>query len=162
MKRFFPIVILAVVLSSCLDTQSHYTPYVTTSAVYNGDGDSLSFRYDGMSGLWNVDSVRLGDTLTMSVGYGSLGNNLVSTHLAWDTTCLDLWANLTPKITDLLLPTSDTTKLDLYMPLGYNYLGFPIWFVPKKAGSTTLKFTVVSDSKYSPQNEILVLNVEKE
>ena len=150
------------VLSSCLDTQSHYTPYVTTSAIYTSDGDSLQYRYDNLSGLWNVDSILVGDTLHMSVGYGSLGNNLVSTHLAWDTASLDLWANLTSSITDLLLATSDTVKLDLYMPMGYNYLGFPIWIVPKKAGSTTLKFTVVSDSKYSPQNEILVLNVVSE
>ena len=162
MKRFFPIVILAVVLSSCIDTQSHFTPYVTTSTVYTSDGDSLSYRFDNMSGLWNVDSIPIGDTLTLSVGFASLGNNLISTHVNWDTTYVDLWALLTPKITDLLLSTSDTTKLNLYMPMGYNYLGFPIWFVPKKAGSTTLKFTVVSDSKFSPREEYLVLNIVSE
>ena len=85
----------------------------------------------------------------------------MSTHIAWDTAYIDLWALLTPAITDILLPNSDTTKLDLYSPVGYNYLGFPFWVVPKKAGSTTVKFTVVTDSKYSPQDEVIVLNIQQ-
>lgn len=163
MKRIIPILLLpvAMLFSSCLDTQSHYTPEISLSAFVNNQGDTLLYYYDTMSELWHVDSMHVGDTLHAAVGYQALGNNLVSTHIAWDTAYIDLWAVLTPAITDILLPSSDTVKLDLYSPVGYNYLGFPFWVVPKKAGSTTVKFTVVTDSKYSPQDEVIVLNIQQ-
>jgi len=161
MKRIIPILLLAVLLSSCLDTKSHYTPEISLSAFVNDEGDTLLYYYDTMSELWHVDSMYVGDTLHAAVGYQALGNNLVSTHIDWDTSYIDLWALLTPAITDVLLPNSDTVKLDLYSPVGYNYLGFPIWVVPKKSGSTSVKFTVVTDSKYSPQDEIIVLNIQQ-
>ena len=161
MKRIIPILFFAVVLSSCLDTKSHYTPEISLSAFVNSDGDSLLYYYDTMSELWHVDSMHVGDTLHAAVGYQALGNYLISTHVAWDTSYIDLWALLTPAITDVLLPTSDTVKLDLYAPVGYNYLGFPFWVVPKKAGSTSVKFTVVTDSKFSPQDEVIVLNIQQ-
>ena len=161
MKRIIPIFLLAVVLSSCLDTKNHYTPEVSLSTIVNNHGDTLLYYYDSMSELWHVDSILVGDTLNLAVGYASLGNNLVSTHIAWDTTYIDLWALLTPEITDKLLPNSDTIKLDLYMPTNFCYLGFPIWIEAKKAGSTSVKFTVVTDSKYSPQEEVIILNLQK-
>ena len=163
MKRIIPILLLPVALlfSSCLDTQSHYTPEISLSTIVNNHGDTLLYHYDPMSELWHVDSIMVGDTLNFAVGYASLGNNLVSTHIAWDTTFVNLWALLTSEITDNLLPNSDTIKLDLYSPVNYCYLGFPIWIEAKKAGSTTVKFTVVTDSKYSPQDEVIVLNIQQ-
>lgn len=161
MKRIIPIFLLAVVLSSCLDTKDHYTPEVSLSTFVNQEGDSLLYYYDSTSELWHVDSMHVGDTLRAAVGYQALGNYLISTHVTWDTSYIDLWALLTPAITDILLPQSDTVKLDLYAPMGYNYLGFPFWVVPKKAGSTSVKFTVVTDSKYSPQEEVIILNLQK-
>jgi len=112
-----------------------------------------------MSGMYNVDSVVVGDTLMMSVGFNTIANNLISTHIGWDTTYMNVWSHFDDAILSVLLSNSDTTKLDLYFPIGYNYLALPLWIVPKKAGGTMLKFTVVSDSKFSTKEEPLVLNI---
>ena len=159
MKRIFPVLLLVVLFSSCLNTQSHYTPQVSMSTFTSSSGDSLTYRFDELSGLYNVDSVHVGDTLTAAVGFASLGNNLISAHIKWDTAYMNVRAIFSEQITNLLLPQSDTVALDLYCPTGYNYLGLPIVVVPKKAGSTPLKFTVVSDSKYSPTEEVLIMNI---
>ena len=160
MKKIVPIVVLglAVMLSSCLDTQSHYTPQVSVSNFVNGAGDTLEFRYDGMSNLFNLDSLLVGDTLKGAVGFASLGNNLLSAHVDWDTAALSVWSAYTEEMIQVMIAPSDTTNIDIYLPLGYNYVGLPLWIVPKRNGSTLLKFTVTTDSKFSPANEILQLN----
>jgi hypothetical protein len=160
MKRIIPALLFAVVcLSSCLDTTANFTPEVAVSPIFNTHGDTLVYRYDGMSGMYNVDSVVVGDTLMMSVGFNTIANNLISTHIGWDTTYMNVWSHFDDAILSVLLSNSDTTKLDLYFPIGYNYLALPLWIVPKKAGGTMLKFTVVSDSKFSTKEEPLVLNI---
>ena len=161
MKKIVPIVVLglAVMLSSCLDTQSHYTPYVSVANLVNGAGDTLEFRYDGMSNLFNLDSLLVGDTLKCAVGFASLGNNLLSAHVDWDTAALSVWSKYTDDMLNVMIAPSDTATIDIYLPTGYNYVGLPLWIVPKKAGGQLLKFTVTSDSKFSPANEMLQLNV---
>lgn len=164
MKRIIPIfaVVLGLTLSSCLDTKSHYTPEISLSQFYTGSGDSLLFMYDEMAGMYRVDSLLVGDTLHFSVGFASLGNNMVSTHIDWDTNYVDMWGYFTQDMLDVMLPTSDTATLDIYLPVGYNYVGLPLWIVPKKAGGTLLKFTAVSDSKYSPKELPLMLGIVTE
>lgn len=159
MKRIIPIVFVAVLLSSCLETQSHYTPEIATSKFVTNHGDTLKFRFDELSGLYNLDSLHVGDTITGAVGFASLGNNLLSAHVAWDSTRVRVWSEFTPDVLNVLLSNSDTAALNLYLPIGYNYLGFPLYLVPRQAGSTSLKLTVVTDSKYSPAEENLVLNI---
>ena len=164
MKRIIPLLLLplTLLLSSCLDTQSHYTPEVALSSFVTSEGDTLLYFFDSTSNLWHVDSLLVGDTATFAVGYAGLGTNIISTHLAWDTAYLDIWTKYSSEMKNILLPQSDTTKLSLYFPTGYNYIGLPIWLTPKKAGSTALKFTVITDSKYSPAEENLILNIIKE
>ncbi len=159
MKRFVPVLLLAALLSSCLDTQSHYTPEVSLSAFITSSNDTLLYYFDDMSQLFYVDSLIVGDTVTFAVGYASLGNNLVSTHLSWDTAYVKLWSTFTSEMLGILLNTSDTAALNLYLPTGYNYVGLPIWLVPKKAGETKLTFTATSDSKYSPGEETIILRI---
>lgn len=159
MKRILPILLVVIGLSSCLNTKSDFTPEISLSIFRTTDGDTLSFRFDELSGLWNLDSLSVGDTVYGAVGFASLGNNLVSTHVAWDTTAVKVWATFDQSVTSLLLSQSDTAKLDLYFPVGYNYLGLPLWIVPKRACSTPLKLTVRTDSKFSPAEETLVVNI---
>ena len=159
MKRLIPIILAAFALSSCLETQSHFTPEISTSLFITTSGDTIPYRYDSMSGLYNMDSLFVGDTIVGAVGFASLGNNLLSAHVDWDTASVEIWSQYTESVLQVFLAESDTTTLDLYFPLGYNYFGMPLYLVPKKAGSSSLKFTAVSDSKFSPAEEALVLNI---
>jgi len=159
MKRIIPITLVVFFLSSCLETKSEYTPEITMSKLTKNDGTTLDFRYDGNLNLYNVDSIHVGDTLVGAVGFASLANNLISTHIDWDSTCMHLWSTFTSDFTGILLSNSDTATLDLYYPTGYNYAGLPLHIVPLKAGSTPLKLTVVTDSKFSPAEEVVMLNI---
>ena len=164
MKRIVPILFIALVgllFSSCLDTKSEFTPEISVSKFYTSSGDTLTFRFDSQSDCYNLDSLQVGDTIMGAVGFASLGNMLVSTHVAWDSTYVKVWSVFTDDFKNILLPNSDLDALNLYFPTGYNYLGLPIYIVPLKVGSSLLKLTAVSDSKFSPVEESLVLNVSK-
>ncbi|MBR3647003.1 MAG: hypothetical protein IKN59_01250 [Paludibacteraceae bacterium] len=162
MKRIVPILFIALVgllFSSCLDTKSEFTPEISVSKFYTLSGDTLSFRFDSQSNCYNIDSILVGDTITGAVGFAALGNMLVSTHVGWDSTYLEVWSVFTDEFKNILLSNSDLEALNLYFPTGYNYLGLPLYIVPQKAGSTALKLTVVTDSKFSPREETLILNI---
>ena len=161
MKRLIPILLSVLCLSSCLNTQSHYTPEIAMSMMVTTSGDTLPFRYDELSGLYNADSLFVGDTIVSAVGFASLGNNLVSAHVDWDTTSVYIWSRFSEDVKQVFLPQTDTLTLDFYFPAGYNYYGMPLYLIPKKAGSSALKLTVVSDSKYSPAEQALVLNISE-
>jgi len=160
MKKVIPFILGAICLclSSCLESYSNYTPQIAVSYPITMQGDTLKYRYDANTEQYNLDSLLVGDTVLIGVGYATLGNNLISTHVSWDTTALHIWSNFSDEYRQILLEKSDTISLNLYFPTGYNYAGIPLYVSPKRACSSSVRFTVNSDSEYSTAECSLVIN----
>lgn len=160
MKRLFPILLTAVCLSSCLlENTSDYSPSIQLSAAVASCGDTLGYTYDEKATAYRMDTVHMGDTVQFAVAYMSYTKNLISTHVSWDTTHLQLWSNFDDATLAIFLPNSNIETLDLYYPTNYNYAGVPIYFTPKKTGRSKLEFHVVSDSKFSPTAQTILVDV---
>ena len=162
--------VIACVMTGCLDNvKSDYTPeiYVTPLYVnpyYVNDTlharDTLQIHYDAKAEKNVSDTIQLGDTVMVGTIFYSAENNLVATRIEWDSTAVRVWPTVNAEIKKAL---SDTTNIDMGILLfnpGYNMVSYPIYFVPQKTGSHSVKITVESDSKYSPVSVSFDLRVD--
>lgn len=164
MKRLIPILLAVICLSSCLpESTSDYSPDIRLSIPTTTGGDTLGYTFDEKASIFRMDTIHIGDTVQLAVAYMSYTKNLISTHVAWDSTYLQLWSEFDDSYLASILPESDTKKLDLYYPTNsnYNYAALPIYFTPKKTGRSKLEFRVVSDSKFSPTEYSILVDVAK-
>lgn len=159
MKRLIPILLAALCLTSCLESHSDYTPEIRLSYAVTSDGDTLGYFFDKKAESYRMDTIQMNDTAKFVAGFITFTNNLVSTHVEWDTAHLQVWSMYEKELTSVLLPESDTTTLDLYFPTNYNYVGIPIFLTPKKVGSSAMIFKVVSDSKFTSSEQKIMIDV---
>jgi len=157
-------------MTSCLDNvKSDYTPRILVSELYVNPyyvkdtlyaRDTISIRYNTKSEKYMSDTMLQGDTVMFGVAFDAQGNNLVSTRVEWDSTTVQAWFGINDDIKKALSDTTDLGDGSLSYVPGYNVASFPVYLLPKKAGSHTIKMTIETDSKYSPVSNSFDLIVE--
>lgn len=175
-KSFFFLLVLACTMTSCFNnTGSQTTPqmqfgYLYVNPQFEGDTivgakDTLYDHFNDELGLWYLDTLQLGDTVMFPALFTSNVNNLVSINAVFDTTMVDLWFAVDMEdeaIKKALQATSDPKKgLLLFNPM-YNFVTFPIYIVPQKAGAHPIKITVTSDSQYPTNSSLFTLPVKND
>lgn len=160
--------VLALAMVSC-KTKAEYTPYISLSAFllnpeYKNDSivgceDTVMVAYDASMGCYVLDTVSVSDTVVFVAGFGSRGNDLLSATITADTMAMAFRYKLNDDIHAALQPSSSEKDMKLYFNSGYNFVCFPMSYIPKKQGAHKVTFTVTSDSKFSPATVIVVQNV---
>ncbi|MCM1035458.1 MAG: hypothetical protein NC038_07345 [Paludibacter sp.] len=152
---------VSILCISCLDkTESHYTPRISSSLLIRNHTDTLSVSTDINTGNHVLDTLTVGDTVRFAIGFSSLGNNLLTTQATWDKTCTSLTMGPLSEVKDVMLSTSDSTACLINLPLGYNYVALPFTYIATAAGNPSLKFTAISDSKFSPAELSIVTPIK--
>ncbi|MCQ2311084.1 MAG: hypothetical protein MJZ64_04975 [Paludibacteraceae bacterium] len=161
MKKLFPIIIaVAFGMTACDSKPSQYTPYISLSYFYlnpifdNGKIISAedTLNVHTVDGLLVLDTITMQDTVVFAAGYGSIGNDLVSARVMFDTTQVNMRASLSEDITKILLPISDIRNLQLFINPGYLYVSIPLGYRPLQQGTHRMQFVVESDSQFSPRS----------
>lgn len=171
---FFSLSFVALIglMSSCLTTtEPQYSPEIYTSyfyvnPVFDGDSlvsatDTLSLFYDSQDGSYEMDTLRVGDTVLFASTYYTLNSNLVAVKMEWDSSRMNLWYTLTEDIEKVLTSETNIATGDLYFDPGYNRVSFPIRFAPIVKGGMTLKLTVESDSEFSTSSVLFYIPVKE-
>ena len=146
---------------SCKKTKTDYEPYISYSAFLRnprfshdsivGCQDTVLLSYDNASGSYLADTIELFDTVLFVVGFGSRGNDLEWVTIETDTTMLQMSYSYSKEIYDVLDTEGSKPEAGtLSFKSGYNFVMFPVQYTALKSGSANLKFTVASDSQYSP------------
>lgn len=174
-KSLFSVLLLACVMTSCLDNvESHSTPEMGFGLLYVnpifvndtlvGAKDTLGEHYNLELGMSYLDTLQLGDTLMFPAAFASRMNYLVSINATYDTTRVNLWfdVNMDDEYAKkVLLPSSTPEKgILLFNPMCLQYVQFPVYITPVEAGSYPIKISVISDSKYSTRHAIFTLPVK--
>ncbi|MBQ9427614.1 MAG: hypothetical protein IJU36_08320 [Paludibacteraceae bacterium] len=166
---FCVLMLVVALVSSCkVKDEVHETPTITTSYFYVnplfdengkiiGAADTLLVGHmigDKESGTYVLDTINLVDSVQVlfAASFLSHGNNLVSTHVNFDTAQFKLRLGLTSDIMAATIEPTDTAKGQLYYRLGYNAVSFPISYTPRQTGDLQLSLVVYSDAgePYSP------------
>ena len=174
-KSLFSVLLLACVMTSCLDNvESHSTPEMGFGLLYVnpifvndtlvGAKDTLGEHYNLELGMSYLDTLQLGDTLMFPAAFASRMNYLVSINATYDTTRVNLWFGVNmdnESVKKVLLESSKPEKgILLFNPTCMRYVEFPIYIAPTEAGSYPIKISVISDSKYSTRHAIFTLPVK--
>lgn len=152
-------------LFSCT-TKSEFTPYISFSSflrnpVLSGDTiigcqDTIQIAEDSQLKAFVLDTIGLGDTAVFVVGFGSRGNDLISATIETDTMAMSFRCSLNDVIRGVLRPSSSEKDMRFDFVSGYNFVSFPVFYVPKKMGAHKMVFTVNSDSKFSPVSYTII------
>ena len=140
-----------IILNSCnLDTASSYTPAVYVNSAYNQHGDSMRFYLTDTGGEIRMDSIFVGDTITIAVVLNAFGNNLTAFYISQSTT-----ANATivlPKkeeLDSIFVAGSDYNAGKFIMKGNSPLLYFPLKYIAKSVSADTkITFKAVSDAKF--------------
>ena len=162
MKRlnYILLTLLSIILVGCLDkTTSNYTPRIANSVFIHNNKDTLLLHVNSDGSQIVLDTISVGDTVNVVAAYTSVGNNLTSAQVAWDSTYMNLKLKLFDDVREVMLETSDSLHGIINLPVGYYYLTLPIEFRALKAGSPNLTFTVESDSKFSPVTRTIIVPI---
>lgn len=168
MKRivFFIALAVGVMMASCsLDQQSQYTPQLQCGNLICYHADSLyhdTLKVDKLdeNGVYKMKAIHKGDTVRAVIVLNAVTNTLTGFSIAYDSTELTAQVDSVNLIQNALLDTSAPERGKLYFKPSYNYAAFPIHYIPLKGGSLDIKFTVESDSKYSPSTLSITQPVE--
>ena len=164
------VVVLAVAIAmvSC-KTKSDYTPYISISSFllnpeYENDSivgceDTVKVAYDASLDCYVLDTVSVSDTVVFVAGFGSRCNDVLSATITADTMSMAFRYRLNDDSHAALQPSSSEKDMKLYFNSGYNFVCFPVTYIPKKPGAHKVTFTVTSDSKFSPATVVVMQNV---
>lgn len=151
MRKIFLFLLISICMVSCLDkNQSHYTPQIRLSYFVKTTGDTLKVVPNEEKGIYVTDTIVVGDTVNFAFAGSTVTNNLQAVQIDWDNAALDLTIGPLGKMASVLLETSDSVAGKLYFPEGYNYVAFPVSYIARQESASSLKFTLSSDSKFSP------------
>ncbi|MDD4992902.1 MAG: hypothetical protein PHR83_11760 [Paludibacter sp.] len=156
MKRHFLFILffISVLFTACDMTGSaDYTPeIIPVRNAVNQNKDSLYMHYTDKGGVYRLDTVYVGDTVTFRMAFTGVANNLVSVGIVNSVPDSVAKVVLLATKTDMdavFLPTSDYAKGLFYIKGESITLIFPFQYVAKKATSdATLTFSVQSDANF--------------
>ena len=169
---FFVVILFAACSSK---NESYSTPSITLtyficdpvfdeSGNLTGGSDTLGWEYDEANDTYILDTLLFTDSthVVFAAGFRSYDNNLVSTAVEYDTAQLSLHLGLTSEILAATTAPTDTAKGILYFNLGFNYVGYPVTYMPRTRGNLPITIKVESDAgtPYSPASIRLVQPVK--
>jgi len=156
MKRllFFIYLFISVLFTACNMTSSaDYTPEIVP--VHNAvrqNKDSLYMHYTDKGGVYRLDTVYVGDTVTFTMGFTGIANNLVLVGIVNsvpDSVAQVRLIGSTSELETVFLPTSDYAKGLFYIKGQSVSLIFPFKYIAKKASNAAmLTFSVQSDANF--------------
>lgn len=145
--------LIAVGLISCkLEGESNYTP--SFDFIYyprTQSGDSLEILYTGFAGVFRMDTISVGDTVSFYMYANAYSNNLSGIYITQsaDSTTSLLLPNAA-SMDSIFSTASDYKTGKFILGVNSNSLYFPFKYIAKKAStSTKLTFTVVSDARFT-------------
>jgi len=162
--RWFLCLLVAVTCLSCKQSKADFTPYIQVSQFYLNpkyDGEKIisaadTLTYRLVDGAYVLDTIEMSDEpkVAFQVFFGSYANELIATRVTFDTLQLNMQANLSQSIKDILLPTSNLRTIQLMINPGFNGLSFPVTYEPLKTGTFQFSLMVESDSELSPSTVV--------
>jgi hypothetical protein len=145
---------MSIVFTGCnMSGSADYTPEIlpVRNAV-NQNKDSLYMHYTDKGGVYRLDTVSVGDTVTFTMGFTGVANNLVSVKIlnnVPDSVAQVVLVGSTSNLEAVFLPTSDYAKGLFYIKGKSVSLIFPFKYVVKKASTAAmLTFSVESDANF--------------
>ncbi len=148
-KKSIIFILFVVSLTSCLDnTQSHYTPTITTSFFIRNNTDTIAVKSSDEG--YVLDSISIGDTISFLAVYDALGNNLLTARADWDSAYVSLFIRDLSNIRNIMTSASDSAACIIALPIGYQAVAIPYTLIAKKVGAPKVTFRAESDSKFSP------------
>lgn len=163
---FFAAVLVGIVLTSCsLDQQSQYTPQLQCRNLicYHADSlyiDTLKVDKQDENGVYKMKAIHQGDTVRGVVILNAITNTLTGFKIGYDSTEMSVQIDSVEIIRHALADASDPEHGMLQFKPAYSAAAFPFHYIPLKAGSANMTFTVESDSKFSPRTVSMVQPVK--
>jgi len=156
MKRhfFFILFFVSVLFTACnMNGSADYTPeIIPVRNAVNQNKDSMYMHYTDKGGVYRLDTVFVGDTVTFTMGFTGVANNLVSVNIlnsVPDSVAQVVLIGSTSNLEAVFLPTSDYAKGLFYIKGKSVSLIFPFKYVAKKASTAAmLTFSVESDANF--------------
>lgn len=145
-------ILLAAIMTGCsLEGESNYTPQILIPFYPKlQNGDSLPIFGTDQADVFKVDTITVGDTVSIYLYMTSFENNLTAFYLKQSSdSATSLILPSKASMDSIFLATSDYKNGNFLMKGNSNALYFPFKFVAKKAsGETKLVFTTTSDAKF--------------
>jgi hypothetical protein len=156
MKRhfLFILILMSVVFTACDMTGSaDYTPeIIPVRNAVNQNKDSLYMHYTDKGGVYRLDTVHVGDTITFRMAFTGIVNNLVSVGIVNsvpDSIAKVVLLATKAEMDAVFLPTSDYVKGLFYIKGESITLIFPFQYIAQKATKdAALTFSVQSDANF--------------
>ncbi len=151
-KLAFPIIILLVAtLSSCLNGKYETTPVILIDPlIFVNADDTIGIVYNTTEAKYSTDTMLLGDTMFITVGFDAVGNNITSGQIKYQSEYAELTVMGAPDLGDDFIPAITDGAYDFTMATGYRGIFLMFRYIPKKTGTALLEFSIRSDSEFSP------------
>ncbi|MDO9153938.1 MAG: hypothetical protein Q7U47_09580 [Paludibacter sp.] len=151
-KLFLLLLFISILFSSCtLDGESNYTPQIVLlKNPFLQNGDSLNLYFTDEGGVFRLDTISVGDTVTFLPYMTGFENNLTAFYLK--QTSDSIAKIILPDKTamdSIFLPTSDYKNGNFYMKGTSTALLFPFKYVAKSpSNDAKIQLAVVSDANF--------------
>jgi hypothetical protein len=147
------LVFISITFSSCEfeEGSSNYTPEILPYAIIDQNNDSLGLYYTDESGVYLMDTISIGDTITFKMIFSGVTNNLTSLYLyqSSDSSAKVILPDKN-ELDSIFLSTSEYDKGKFYMDGTKTLLYLPLHYIPmKKSNEAKISFTLVSDADFS-------------
>lgn len=159
-RIFFLLSIVAIAFSSCnLNDESNYQPriFLVQNPVINGK-DTLDI-YLTDEGVYRLDTIQIGDTVTFRMFIDGYANNLLSYSMTQSADSVTKF--ILPSVNSMdsiFLSTSDYNKGVFNLKGTSTTLFFPFKYVARKASKEAkITFNVVSDANFEYNRNSFVL-----
>lgn len=150
--RFFLIIpVLIITFFSCnLDSSNNYTPQIIINRPFNQNGDSLKLFLTDTGGELRLDTIHVGDTISISLILNAYSNNLTAFYLKQSSsTASEVILPDKEEMDSVFITGSDYNSGKFLMKGDSPILFFPFKYIAKEiSNEAKISFTVVSDAKF--------------
>ena len=153
--------VISFAFTACdLSNESNYRPDIIflSDPVVNGK-DTIGVFYTDQGGVYKLDTISVGDTVSFRVFVNAYGNNIQSFFVTQSADSVSSF--ILPPVSSmdtLFLPNSNYKEGKFYMSGLANSLYFPFQYIAKKPSlEAKISFSVVSDANFEYNQNSFVL-----
>ncbi len=148
--RFFLIFLVPIITFISCNLDSSNTPQIIINRPFNQIGDSLKLFLTDTGGEIRLDTIQVGDTISISLILNAYSNNLTAFYLKQSsTTASEVILPDKEEMDSVFITNSDYNSGKFLMKGDSPILFFPFRYVAKQiSNEAKISFTVVSDAKF--------------